>query len=91
MNFVHAGSNPAQPTKIPGSSSAGSECALWEREVPGSNPGSPTQYKIRACSSTAEQLPLKEKVEGSNPSRLTIVYKWYGIILTNERKTQFFC
>lgn len=26
-----------------GSSSVGLECALWEREVPGSSPGSPTK------------------------------------------------
>ncbi len=25
----------------------------------------------RACSSTVEQFPLKEEVDGSNPSRLT--------------------
>jgi hypothetical protein len=38
---------------------------VWDREVPGSNPGSPT--KICGSSSVVERLPSKEKVAGSSP------------------------
>ena len=50
------------------------ERLVWDEEVPSSNLGTPT-LMFWAHSSMVEQFPLKEKVEGSNPSGLTNFYR----------------
>ena len=44
----------------------------FEAVIGGSNPSEDAKIKSRTRSSAVELLPLKEKVEGSNPSGCTI-------------------
>ena len=71
MSKRRVGSSPTQPTlAISGCGSVGRAPRLG-RGGPQFESGHPDKF-IWAHSSTVEQLPLKEKVEGSNPSGLTI-------------------
>ena len=65
MALHHAGSSPALGTERGVAQLV--ECALWEREVPGSSPGSPTLSNLKSAgvAQLVERLPSKEKVASS--------------------------
>ena len=62
----HAGSNPASSAGRNGEWRRWLARTLWEREVAGSNPASPTK-KYAVVAQLVEHLPSKEKVAGSIP------------------------